>query len=241
MFTLSSAGGAGGAGGGKRGEIQIFSRQSRFRLFKLLHQLEFNRITFMTLTYPEDFPTDPKVFKAHLKEFRRRFERTWGKIKAVWRLEFQKRGAPHYHIMYLDGPFIPIANVCLMWAEVIHSEDPNHKKIGVDIKLVAGKTSQRLVASYLAKYIAKVDTRIIGKVFNKVGRWWGKWNIEEVKPTEILIMDYQAENLTKRILELRSLNSWVPNDLTLCSILGETMGGNDFRNNVLKILNSLQF
>lgn len=234
MLTLSLSERAEKSGGGKRGDIEVFSAESRFRLFRLIHQLEFKQVTFCTLTYPIDFPTEARVYKAHLKEYRRRFEARYGKIKGVWRLEYQKRGAPHYHIMYLDCPFIPILDWCSLWSDVIHTSDANHRKIGVDIKLITGGQESKLVAHYLAKYVAKLDNRISGCVAIKPGRWWGKWNIEPEPPIEIELIDYQAEILVNALLDARKVKGWEPADYSLCSVLGETMGTGDFRAHAVK-------
>ncbi|NIB31079.1 hypothetical protein HBB16_04100 [Pseudonocardia sp. MCCB 268] len=56
----------------------------------------------MSLTYPGDWetvvPTGP-VLKAHMKALRKRYLRAWGGDWAcVWKLEFQRRGAPHVHV-----------------------------------------------------------------------------------------------------------------------------------------------
>jgi hypothetical protein len=229
MITSGGPGNMEPSGGGVRGEIQVFSAKSRYRLFQTLHKLEFKTVTFCTLTYPAEFPTDAKVYKAHLKEYRRRFELWFGKYPAVWRLEFQKRGAPHYHIMYLDAPFINIQDWCELWHDVIRSNDPAHLKNGVDVKLVTGGAESKLVASYLAKYVAKIDDRIQSCMKINPGRWWGKWNIAEEKPIEVDCRDYQAEEIIKTILDARKQPGWEPVDYSLCSVLGETMGTGEFR------------
>jgi hypothetical protein len=229
MLTVAGEGDFEHTGGGLRDEIKVFSAASRYRLFRTLHKLEFKTVTFCTLTYPGEYPTDSRIYKAHLKEYRRRFEIWYGKTPAVWRLEFQKRGAPHYHIMYLDAPFIPIRDWCELWHDVIHSNDPAHLINGVDVKLVTGGSESALVASYLAKYVAKVDDRLSDCMRVKIGRWWGKWNIKEEQPIEVECLDYQAGQVVDRLINARKKQAWYPVDNTLCSVLGETMGTNDFR------------
>lgn len=235
MVTVSLPGGGGRVGGGKRGEVKVFSSDSRRRLFQLLHKLKFERVTFCTLTYPAEFPTDARRYKAHLKEYRRRFELRWGKIPAVWRLEFQERGAPHYHLMYLDAPFIPLADWCALWSDVIHTKDENHRKIGVDVKLVTQSKEAKLIASYLGKYVAKVDERIGAEDDRKPGRWWGEWNIQEVVPIEIEVMDWEAGRIvTELVSNRRGDSSWEPSDPTLCTVFGDRMGSDDFEHVVIR-------
>lgn len=230
MVSIVDGTGGTPAGGGKRGEIKVFSPDSRYRLFRLLHQLKFDRVTFCTLTYPADFPTDKKIYKAHLKEYRRRFERTYGKIKGVWRLEFQERGAPHYHIMYLDCPFIPIEEWCNLWSNVIGTDDPNHRKIGVDIKLITEGTESKLIASYLGKYVAKVDQTDLSKTVQKPGRWWGKWNIDDPTPIEIQMDLNEAIAFVEETLQEMNYQGWEPLDKKRCTLFGGGMGTDDFEN-----------
>ena len=163
---------------GERGNVIGFSRASRKRMFDLLHELEFEKATFVTLTYGGCYPTDGREIKRHLKEYRRRFEHKWGKVQGVWRLELQRRGAAHFHIMYLDCPFIPVGELSLLWHKVIKSSDEAHLACGVDIKLVTSRKESKLVASYLSKYLAKDVGSVDCERVTKIGRCWGKWNVE---------------------------------------------------------------
>jgi hypothetical protein len=217
------------AGGGKRGEVSIFSAASRYRLFRQLHQLKFKTVTFITLTYPGEFPVESRIYKANLKEWRRRFESSFGPIRAIWRLEFQARGAPHFHIMYLDCPFIPVYDLCYLWKSVVHTFDMAHEVNGVDLKLITDGGQQALIASYLAKYIAKIDGRTGKNEFNHVGRWWGRWNIVDQEPLEFEVSDREAERIVTTTLGSRLGNQqWEPMDPTLCSVFGSGMGSDEF-------------
>jgi hypothetical protein len=241
MMSVSLPGDKEASGGGKRGDIQVFSKDARYRLFRLLHQLEFRRVTFITLTYPADFPTIGKIHKAHLKEFRRRFEIEYGKIRAVWRLEFQERGAPHYHIMFLDCPFIPVAWLCKMWHAVIRSDDDAHLKNGVDLKLITENSQQRLIACYVGKYISKIDERTIKDDGNKQGRYWGRWNIEEQVPYETEITYQQSHLLSSFSLIGRGGDSsWQPRDGSNCSVFGNSMGGGEFGTRIIRLLDAIK-
>lgn len=240
MYSVSGVGGDPPGGGGVRGEIQIFSAASRYRLFKTLHKLKFEKVSFITLTYPSEFPTDPIIYKAHLKEWRRRFEKMYGKVSAIWRLEFQARGAPHFHIMYLDCPWVDIKEVCWMWKCVTHTWDMAHELLGVDIKLIVDSGEQALIAFYLGKYIAKVDERNQNGTIDKCGRWWGRWNIEEESPVEVEITDWEAKLVCGYALAHRgSGTSWEPPDPTLCTVFGSRMGSGEFGNYILRCTESL--
>lgn len=229
------------AGGGPRGKIEVFSQESRYRLFRLLHQLTFERVTFATLTYPADFPTEAKIYKGHLKEYRRRFERLYGPVKAVWRLEFQERGAPHFHIMYLDAPFIPIHDWCWLWKCVCKSYDMAHELLGVDVKLVTGNSEKNLIASYLSKYVGKLDQSEVRNGSNKTGRYWGRWNIEESDPTKIEVRSWQAELIVAELLRSRGDGErWEPADRTMCTLFGNSLGSDRYSQRVRKIVDEVK-
>ena len=230
MFSVSGIQDGEHLGGGKRGEVQVFSAGSRYRLFRLLHQLTFKTVTFITLTYPDDFPTSSKVYKSNLVEFHRKFEIAWPGVQAVWRLEFQKRGAPHFHIMFLDCPFVPIGELLWMWKSTCHTWDMAHELLGVDLKLITDASQEALIASYLSKYIAKVDSQEIKSHERKCGRWWGKWNIVEPEPFECEISDREAERIVDIALGARLGNQgWRPLDGTLCTVFGSNLGSGSYR------------
>lgn len=94
-------------------EITEWSARSRARMTRRLCELDYapffadsTRVPAMlTLTYPGDWVTvapNGKALKRHLQAFRSRFIRAWGEdMWAVWKLEFQRRGAPHVHFLML--------------------------------------------------------------------------------------------------------------------------------------------
>lgn len=57
---------------------------------------------FATLTYGDTYPS-PAMAKGHLKRFcqavERQYENAGKSVVILWRMEFQKRGAPHFHIL----------------------------------------------------------------------------------------------------------------------------------------------
>ena len=96
-------GGGGRRGGGRRGRVLGFSVASRRRLqAALLSRLDpaaagESRLWWITLTGRTGLTAEFKaVFRAAVERVRRRFPAGWG---LVWRLEYQARGAPHFHIL----------------------------------------------------------------------------------------------------------------------------------------------
>jgi hypothetical protein len=147
--------GAKQSGGGCRGPICGFSRASRRRLLDLVNQVDRRCITsmlFVTLTYPSEFPESWQVWKAHLKAMIMRLRRRYPGIKLLWRLEFQQRGAPHFHILVLNVERIDISWLSAAWFEVVGSGDAKHLLAGTQVARVR---SWRGVLFYVGKYLAK--------------------------------------------------------------------------------------
>lgn len=108
--------------------ITGWSRKSRVNFWEAMHELDYSGWlrrgnagvpAMITLTYPREWlklaPNGREV-KRHMRLFRKRFERAWGyydldpvtqdrgewvgtELRGVWKLEFQRRGAPHLHMM----------------------------------------------------------------------------------------------------------------------------------------------
>jgi len=135
---------------GKRATISRFSSASRVRLFDLFHRLEIpNKPIFVTLTYGEGFPYVARA-KLHLRAFMERIRRKYKrkKVSGIWRLEFQERGAPHFHIIFFNLPFIPKRVLQAMWGEIIGQDRPFTR--------IEAIHSHKGLMAYVSKYIAKL-------------------------------------------------------------------------------------
>jgi hypothetical protein len=54
----------------------------------------------VTLTYPAEFPIDGKLVKRQFEALCKRWLRQWGeRPRGMWVIEFQDRGAPHFHMI----------------------------------------------------------------------------------------------------------------------------------------------
>lgn len=179
-------------GGGLRGEVTEFSKSSRRRLLQLLNSINRDEALlpyFVTLTYHHSWPEDRHGRKAQMDAFRKRLERSVGEFAAVWRLEFQKRGAPHYHLLIFLPPdalggdrrrndhqgryerLTKLRNrVAFMWHEVAGYGSPEHFSAGTSVEEVK---SWRGVNSYASKYMGKPEQLQEGAP--SVGRFWGVW------------------------------------------------------------------
>jgi hypothetical protein len=129
----------------------------------------------LTLTYPEEFPTDGRVVKRHWITFRKWLMRRG--LSGLWFLEFQERGAPHFHV-FLNGR-VPAEEVSKHWFKVVGSGDIKHLYAGTKVELLR---EQHAAAAYAVKYAVKAEQKGVPEGFEAVGRFWGRFGGAEVVP-----------------------------------------------------------
>jgi len=157
----------------KRGEITEFSARSRQRLRCKIASVCRNELPyFLTLTYPAEWTWDVELWKRHLKIFSQRFERRFPTAGFIWKLEFQERGAPHFHpfvwgIPESDGFRGIIDFISEAWFEVVASGDQKHFVAGTSVQKIRSVMG---AMRYVSGYASKNDQTLPGK---KVGRYWG--------------------------------------------------------------------
>lgn len=164
------------SGRSHRGLVREFSRKSRTRLQQTLCAMPVAHVSrgvlFITLTYPADYPGDWKRWKAQLNAWTDRLRRRLPRAAGVWKLEPQKRGAPHFHLLVVGVPFIAKQWISTSWYEVVGSHDPKHLTAGTQVQLAR---SHKGVVAYASKYTAKPE-RLPASWQHGVGRWWGAFN-----------------------------------------------------------------
>ena len=151
---------------GKRAKITEFSKKARRNLldmtasFDIAKALEISIIIFITLTYGQEYPSARQA-KRHLDNFKKRIAYHYPNASAVWKLEFQKRGAPHFHFIVFNLPFIDKYDLARMWGEVIGEG----KKKYWDHKIpqmprppftrIEALDNPKITFIYMSKYVAK--------------------------------------------------------------------------------------
>lgn len=175
-------------GGGIRGVITGFSKQSRLRLMKMLRSLNDSPDFMITLTYPKHYPADADEWKRHLDNFRRRVSETFPGFWAMWKLEPQKRGAPHFHLM---GSFGKEAEnmgksdlyklLRVIWYRIVGSGDGNHFLKGVQVEDLRG-AGHKKQSIYVSKYVGKTQELEKLPGWARPGRFWGIHNRGNMPP-----------------------------------------------------------
>jgi len=171
--------------GGKRGIITEFSKASRKRLIRKIARLKPVKITFVTLTYPGEYP-DVETAKAHQRALLERIRRRCPETSGIWRLEFQQRGAPHFHWLLFNLPYISFETLKSWWQEVIGVID----SVPVFVRIEQVR-SWRGVMSYASKYLAKLSEPRAAPFFNFVAylhakRCWGVFNAQFLPFNELV-------------------------------------------------------
>jgi hypothetical protein len=170
----------------------------------------------VTLTYPEEFPTDGGKCKEHLRRFLQEVQREYKRTSAFkrdptsktswhssfWFLEFQKRGAPHFHIFTNWAP--SKSWVSLRWYEIVASKEEDHFKAGTRVEKLHG--GKQATVSYASKYAAKLIQKIAPVGFDNLGRWWGVYGNRSVVSAECLVTGLAAQTENVKI-SYRSLIS----------------------------------
>lgn len=172
-----------------RGDIVGFTHNSRVRLFRKFSRLQSpdhpgyrSKVTFLTLT--TRLHLHPRVFKRFAQLLFKRISRKYPRLAIIWRLEFQKRGAPHLHCVLYNAPWIDRKWLISAWGVLIDQVNPV-----VDVRRVKG---HRQLTSYVSKYVAKIGDSTLLDIGTKnaatfgtwagmkvtVGRFWGVWNAD---------------------------------------------------------------
>lgn len=203
-------------------EIVGWSRKSRARMVERLCTLDYKPLfpqgrlpAMVTLTYPgawEVVAPTGKEAKKHLKSLRKRWSRAWGEdLACVWKLEFQRRGAPHFHLL-CSPPHGKTAGgeafrewLSRAWAEIVDHPDPEefdrHLRAGTGVDWNEGlrSTDPKRVAVYFTKhgaFAAKEYQHCVPESWQKPGqgpgRFWGYWGLDtatvtvEISPQDAL-------------------------------------------------------
>jgi hypothetical protein len=120
----------------------------------------------LTLTYPGQFSTDGREVKRHWDNMRRWLVRRG--VAGAWFMEFQERGAPHFHC-FLTGE-VAKEDVALAWYQIVGSGDHRHARAGIRIEALR---ELHAAGAYAAKYLKKQEQKEVPEAFQNVGRFWG--------------------------------------------------------------------
>jgi hypothetical protein len=187
-----------------RKPVVSWSDKSRSRMVERLATLDYSpfdieetTIAFLTLTYPGDWlavASTASDSKKHLRALQKRFERSFGRpFFAVWKMEFQHRGAPHFHLLAPIPVGVHFAEwLSSAWAEIVNHPNPEEKAkhllagTGTDIAKGINADSPQRISYYFSKHSSankgpKEYQNIPPAQWieaGSVGRFWGYWGLK---------------------------------------------------------------
>lgn len=192
--------------------VTSWSPKSRRRMVRVLAAADYRRLfrdgfpVMVTLTYPGEWlsvaGTKEQSYQ-HIRLLQLRWKRRWGKAPVgIWKLEFQRRGAPHYHLL-VPHPHVTgeefRAWLSRTWADIVGHTDPEQRArhlvagTGVDMREGARMRDVKRVAVYFAghslkskdgkeyqhivprEWLVNGDGELTGR---GAGRFWGVWGLE---------------------------------------------------------------
>lgn len=180
---------------GVRQPITEFTKSSRKNLAFTANNTDVHFDRMVTLTYPNKFPNDGRIIKKHLDAMLQWLRRR-NIAGYLWFLEFQKRGAPHYHILTSGGDYIDRYDLSWRWFQIVASNDEKHLESGTRIE--RGK-SERGLHRYAVKYAAKLHQKTVPANFVRVGRLWGCSG--NVHPTKAYFVPVDCEGSLSALLK----------------------------------------
>jgi len=173
---------------GNRKQITKLSKKS---LKELNHTMQCTNIEFCsmaTLTYPRFYPRGGKETKKDFAYMLRWFKKFSDNY--LWFLEFQKRGAPHFHLLLETSCITPAMRVGLAfrwidrvvgqeywWSNVPAGEQTTELRKFFNFAI--GDSVWELIKSpdgarrYVAKYAQKPAQKQVPLGYSDVGRFWG--------------------------------------------------------------------
>jgi len=209
----------------QRGRICSFSRKSRKRLLELTARLRKDVVgMFLTFTYRGE--VSHVDAKKHLDLMLRWLKRKLPSSAFIWRMEYQRRGVIHFHVLQLGTRRVSRSvfdGITVHWQKVTCDESYP------DIKTIHNK---RHVMRYVSKYLAKSEQAVTPAAFCEdvaadsvseaasaadagfiyvpysekrefVGRFWGVVNRDKLPFADKTIVDFHGSALA--FLEYRRM------------------------------------
>lgn len=167
----------------KENDIQSFSYKSRLRLIQTLAKIRFSKykaVRFITITYHKDYNVNQQLVANEFARFRRDLLSFYPNCQWIWRVELQKRGAPHLHLIFVTQENsqrfeldVLKKNVTQLWFRHKRCNCEHCEQYAVDVKKV---TSRKAISSYICKYTAK--TVITNKTCWHKRHWGTTYNLD---------------------------------------------------------------
>ncbi|UQB93077.1 hypothetical protein KN252_003520 [Mycobacterium intracellulare] len=192
--------------------ITEWSRKSRAAMCRTFAELDYTPLVdsgrvpaMVTLTYPGDWECvapDGASVKRHMVLWRKRFQREWGEpARYIWKLEFQRRGAPHIHLWMAPPQTLSRSGrkfrdwLSQEWADIVAHPDAEqrvrHLLAGTAIDILNGLRAcdPKRLAIYFTKHSSpnldgdKEYQHVVPELWQQPGRgpgrFWGVYGLKK--------------------------------------------------------------
>lgn len=197
------------------GDIKTFSQQSRKRMLDKMNQIrlsEYGLPFFLSLTWHQDFSLNKISTKKFLDNFLKRLKRQLPPFHFVWKFEYQKRGAPHFHILIFPlsrKTFlteIELQNVVKKnWLALKQCNCGACQIYSTDVRACL---NYDMLLSYVSKELGKIQDHYLE---NDMGRFWSTSRDLKIKPYGICEIDFDKMKLVVieaiKLLDIRIDNA----------------------------------
>lgn len=191
---------------GTRKAICTWSAKSRARMIATICELDLSHIVagdnlpcMITLTLPGDWlavTPDAATAARKFHNFTRAWEHKWGPLRMIWKREFQRRGAPHWHLWTV--PPVPMHRMrefnkwlSATWTRCLDIADKSEraKSLGAGTNVSFAEGLRARDPKRLAVYFLKESLGGEGKAYQNgvpvewdgqsAGRFWGYRGLEK--------------------------------------------------------------
>lgn len=208
--------------GPTRGRVKEWSSKSKNRMTQTLESLDYEPMftgyapaAMVTLSLPgegwEQLVPDIPTFKKMINKLCIAYGKAWGdQIRGVWKMEFQRRGAPHLHILMVPpvglsrGRGVTAGKnfsswLAIRWAQIVGASGTalrDHSLHGTHINFaeMSRYSDPRRIGSYFSKHgtFSEKDyqnqmpehwQRAIAEGRSGGGNFWGYWGLEKAIST----------------------------------------------------------
>lgn len=225
--------------------ITEWSRKSRAAMCRTFAELDYTPLVesgrvpaMVTLTYPgewESVAPDGASVKRHMVLWRKRFQREWGEpARYIWKLEFQRRGAPHIHVWMAPPQGVGRSGRTFWnwlseeWADIVAHPDPvqraRHLLAGTAVDVLNGLRAcdPKRLAIYFTKHSSpnrvgdKEYQHIVPDAWRKPGHGPGRfWGVHGLRRATVVVEIAQDAYLTaRRIIRRWSRSQAIYGDVT---------------------------
>lgn len=143
-----------------------------------------NKSSFLTLTFKENI-TDYDVAFSFWKRFKQKVERKYNlKLSYLGVVEFQERGAIHFHICLFNVPFLKHSELYEIWTSTCGAGGVYIEKIGAN--------QADNVGAYITKYLSKDMVDFFDNEYKGKKRYFKSRNLKEPEVVK-MDMSYQEQ------------------------------------------------